>query len=235
MGPKLGSAFDESTQERRTITAVDEYRGETCIAIAATQLGTQYTRTQATRVVAEWVDLFSSGPTPITELHFVSRTPKRLFAALSGQPQLERLFVKWGDYDDLRPLQAARSLRVLRLAGASSVRDVSPLAELTALTHLDIESLRHAADLSSIGRITSLRQLSLGGDWMSPRVAHIESISWLPKLLQLEELLMHTVIVDDEDYSPLLRLPRLKAVRVMATRRMQPPIEDLQKQLPWAS
>lgn len=54
---------------------------------------------------AEWVEFFRSGPTPITDLTFTTRTPKRLFDALAGQPQLVRLSVKWGDYEDLSPLE----------------------------------------------------------------------------------------------------------------------------------
>jgi hypothetical protein len=55
--------------------------------------------------VDEWVDLLGT-PTELTELEFTTRTPKRLFAALAGQSQLESLKVKWGDYADLRPIGA---------------------------------------------------------------------------------------------------------------------------------
>jgi hypothetical protein len=46
-------------------------------------------------------------------------------------------------------------------------------------------------------------------------------------------LLLHTLIVDDLDYHPLLSLPNLRKVRVMATRRMTPSIEELIARLPW--
>jgi hypothetical protein len=232
--PELRSMLGSSTRDRPKITSVSEYRGERAVAIAATQLGTDYTRAQASRVVAEWVEFFSSGPTPITELHFVSRTPERLFAALRNQVQLQRLFVKWGDYDELGSLQGMRSLEVLRLGGASSVHDLSPVQHLDTLISMEIESLRYARDLSPLGQLSGLRHLAIGGDWQSPRIAHVDSIDWLPRLTSLEQLLMHSVIVDDRDYSPLLLLPALKAVRVMATRGMQPPIEALRERLPWA-
>jgi hypothetical protein len=233
--PDLQSVWSQATQPRRMITSVDEYRGEAVIAIEATQLGSEYTRTQAQRVVAEWVDFFSAGESSITELHFVSRTPKRLFAALRGQTQLRSLFVKWGDYDDLSSLQGLHGLRALRLGGASSVRDLSPLSNLFGLRHLEVESLRYANDLSPLATLTQLRQLEFGGDWTGPRRAHIDSIGWLPGLEGLEHLLIHTLIVDDLDYNPLLRLPHLQAVRVMAARGMRPPIEELQRRLPWVS
>ena len=226
--------WDAGPRDIRKIAAVTEYEGEPAVAIAATQLGAEYTRTQATRIVTEWVEFFSRGPTAVTELRFLTRTPKRLFNALAAQTQLEGLFVKWGDYDDLASLQGMSNLRALRLGGASSVENVSPLAELTRLTHLEIESLRRAHDLSPLGELRELRQLEFGGDWMSPRIAHIDSIAWLSQLGAVEHLRMHTLIVDDHDYTPLLRLPRLKAVRVMATRGMHPTVEELQRLLPWA-
>jgi hypothetical protein len=50
---------------------------------------------------------------------------------------------------------------------------------------------------------------------------------------QLEELVLHTTVVDEGDYSPLLALPALRRVRVMATRGMTPTIKGLKSALPW--
>lgn len=55
----------------------------------------------------------------------------------------------------------------------------------------------------------------------------------LAQMTQLQRLILHTLIVDDLDYHPLLRLPNLQKVRVMATRGMEPPVEELAKRLPW--
>jgi hypothetical protein len=54
---------------------------------------------RAKRVVDEWIELLGQ-PTDLKSLRFTSRTPKRLFAALGGQPQLTSLASKWGDYAD---------------------------------------------------------------------------------------------------------------------------------------
>ena len=107
-----------------TVTRVSEYEGHAAVRISATQLGTGYTDAQAKRVVKEWEEFFSAGPSPIRELEFSSRTPKRLFGALVGQTQLRSLNVKWGDYADLRPLTGMTQLRTLRLRGASAVEDL---------------------------------------------------------------------------------------------------------------
>ncbi|WP_432942914.1 hypothetical protein ACQPXM_38470 [Kribbella sp. CA-253562] len=217
------------------VTEVAEYGGEEVLVVSCTQLGTAYSAAQARRVVGEWVEFFASGPSGIRDLTFVSRTPKRLFAALSGQTQLQRLAVKWGDYEDLSALNELTSLRELTLKGASCVTSVEPLARLTTLNSLVVEGLRRAHDLSPLGRLRDLRSLELGGDWKSPRTAHVHSIGFLRQLTQLEDLLLHTIVADDLDYTPLLALPRLKSVRVMEVRGMNPPHASLRRMLPWSA
>ncbi len=220
--------------EPRPITRVSEYVGEARVILAATQLDGECSATEARRVVAEWVDYFSAGPSPIQELTFVTRTPKRLFEALRGQPQLKSLQLKWGDYEDLSALEGMQELRTLVLAGASSVRTLAPLASLQKVETLSVDSLRHAHDLSPIGLMGRVTSLDLGGDWMSSRIAQVESISFLRKMPQLRRLLLHTIIVDDLDYTPILAVPALEAVRVMAARGMRPSYEELKAAVPWS-
>lgn len=70
--------------------------------------------------------------------------------------------------------------------------------------------------------MTHLRELEIGGNWMTPRTGHISTIAFLRSLGHLETVLLHTLIVDDLDYSPLLDLPCLRSVRVMKARGMRP-------------
>ena len=217
-----------------TLVEAGEYRGQRAVRVACTQLGTAYTSSKARRIVDDWVDLLSAGPTELTDLEFVTRTPKRLFMALSGQQQLQRLAIKWGDYADLGALRHLHSLRELQLRGASAVTDVAPLAELVHLDVLVVEGFNRITDASPLGRLDSLTQLELGGAWMSPRNGHLDSIAFLSRLPRLRRLLLHTLVVDDLDYHPLLSLGRLESVRVMAVRGMQPSHDELQRLLPWA-
>jgi hypothetical protein len=112
------------------ITTVGEYDGSPTVRISGTQLGTEYSANQARKIVDAWCEFFAAGPTPVLELAFTSRTPKRLFASLRGQRQLIALAVKWGDYDDLSPIAGMPDLCELWLGGASSVRTLTPHAEL---------------------------------------------------------------------------------------------------------
>ena len=84
-----------------------------------------------------------------------------------------------------------------------------------------------------MGALSGMTRLELGGDWMAPRNGHLPSILFLRDLRNLQHLLLHTVIVDDKDYSPLMDLAKLQKVRVMAARGMSPSIEELKARLPW--
>lgn len=214
------------------ITTVDQYDGGSVVRVAATQLGTRYSASQAKKIVDHWCEFFAGGPTPITDLAFTTRTPKRLFASLREQTQLRSLGVKWGDYDELSPLAGMHELAELWLGGASSIRTLAPLAEIPELRELAVESLRRVHDLSPLGSLARLRALEVGGDWMSPRIVHIDSLAFLRKLPSLENLVLHTMIVDDLDYSPLLSLGSLKEVRVRPAKGMRPSHDELCAAIP---
>lgn len=214
------------------LTEASEYVGQHAIAVACTQLGPNYTATRAKRIVDDWIELLSR-PTPLTDLQFTTRTPKRLFAALSGQPQLTRLAVKWGDYADLTPMASMTHLRTLKLRGASAVTDLSPLTSLRTLEVLSLEGFRAITDPWPLASLQGLRDLEIGGNWAAPKNGHIANVGFLRELRGLEELLLHTLIVDDLDYSPLFDLPSLRGVRVMKVRGMRPDHDELRRRLPW--
>ncbi|MET9272784.1 hypothetical protein [Kribbella sp. NPDC003557] len=218
----------------RKLVEVGEYSGESSVVIAATQLGTAYSERRKRQVVDEWVEFLAAGPSPIRSLCFTTRTPKRLFDALGAQSQLTSLDVKWGDYEDLSVLSGMSGLRTLLLRGASKVRDLAPLTTLQHVEALQVEGLRGLVDASPVGEMRAVRDLELGGNWMTPRNVRLTSIAFLARMPQLEHLLLHTLIVDDLDYRPLLSLPNLKQVRVMAARGMTPTHEELKHQLPWS-
>jgi len=215
------------------ITTVAEYAGQLAIRVSATQLGYRYSSSDAKRIVSEWVEFLAAGPSPIQDLRFVSRTPKRLFDALAGQQQLRRLSVKWGDYEDLSALSDLAQLTYLRLGGASSVRDLSPLSALPGVAELELASLRHAHDLNPIGAMQTVTSLEVAGDIWSMRIAHVDSLSFLRQMPQLRRLRLDTLVADDLDYGPILALPNLQSLVVTKARGMRPKFEELVASTPW--
>lgn len=126
------------------------------------------------------------------------------------------------------------NLTTLELKGASAVTNLQPLRNLAHLHSLVVEGFRVIDDTAPVGALAALKQLELGGNWMAPRNGHVPDIHFLRNLANLQELLLHTVVVDDLDYSPLLDVPSLRSVRVMQVRGMQPGFQELQERLPWA-
>jgi hypothetical protein len=57
------------------LTEVGDYAGQEAVKVSCTQLGTNHNAAEARRVVAGWTDFFSSGPSTIRDLEFVTRTP----------------------------------------------------------------------------------------------------------------------------------------------------------------
>ncbi len=207
-----------------------DYQGQQSIRVAATQ-NDHLTATQARKLVAEWMEFFTSGPQPFTSLEFVTRTPRRLFETLAHQSQLEYLEVKWGDYNDLAPIANMPRLHTLKFQGMPAVKSVAPLAAHPSLRTLELHGLRDAHDMSPLGTMTALRDLSLGGDFNSIRIAHIDSLDFLSGLPELERLFLGCLIVDSKDYTPMMGLPNLTDAWAMECRGMRPPIRELAAQV----
>jgi hypothetical protein len=200
----------------------DEYNGETVVAIEATQL--DVAPAVASRIVREWCSFFAAGPSPILDLEFVSRTPRRLFASLEGQPQLRRLALKWGDYEDLTALTSMVNLAHLRLGGASSVIDLTPLVALP-LRDLELDGPKRVSDYSPLGDLPALERLAITEPEWGPRL-HTSTIGWLQGLEELRELVL-APIVDDHDYSPILALKNAERIYVSRHPAMRPDWEEL--------
>lgn len=207
-----------------------DYQGEESISVAATQ-NDNLTRTQARKLVDEWMEFFTSGPKPFTRLEFITRTPRRLFETLAHQTQLEHLEVKWGDYNDLSPIAAMPRLHTLKFQGMPAVKSVAPLTGNASIHTMELRGLRDAHDMSPLGTMTALRDLSLGGDFNSIRIAHIDSLDFLAGLPQLERLFLGCLIVDSKDYTPMMSLPNLTDAWAMECRGMRPPVRELAAQV----
>lgn len=210
---------------RPIIKQVADYAGETVIAVEATQLEGDISRSRAARIVQEWCDFFAAGPSPILDLEFVSRTPKRLFTSLRGQTQLHRLAMKWGDYDDLGALTGMRDLVYLRLGNASALRDLRPLAALQGLRELEIDGTKRAHDYSPIGAIRDLRRLAVSSSMWGPAI-HADSLAWAASLRSLEDLAFQAII-DDGDFAVIRQLDHVKTISIREQKGMRPTFAEL--------
>ena len=211
-----------------TLVEAAEYGGEARVIVLATQLSVPTSR--ASRVLNGWIELFESGPTPITHLRFVSRTPARLFNSLRSQTQIASLTLKWGDYSDLSVLSEMPALRDLELGGATALTNLAPLGDLINLRDLSIEGCKRLTDYGALGRLALLEGLSVLDSLDGPRL-HADSIEFVNELRSMQRFAF-SPIVDSLDYLPLLRLRDLDQVWVRATKGMSPTMDELEQSIP---
>ncbi|KRC60943.1 hypothetical protein ASE14_08275 [Agromyces sp. Root81] len=209
-----------------------EYRGQTTVAIRASQLPGLTAREQA-KLIDDWCRFFEAGPTGIWDVTFPMRMPKRLFDSLASQTQLRRLAVQWGVFDDLTALSGMSHLVELELDSATSVTTLEPLRALTTLEALEIGGAWRVHDYSAVGDLTVLRQLKLGGG--SEKRQEVHSLDFLTGLRELRQLSLD-LVPDDLDYSPLLALTWVEEIHLSTLethrKRMTPSMTDLEWALP---
>lgn len=188
-----------------------DYRGQVEVAISATQLaGVGVTPSRAKRILADWIELLSSGQLPIEKLALTSRVPQDLLDAVAGLPKLRELRVKWGPYADLAPLRSLSNLRVLTLRGATKLTSVEPLAGLKELETLELSEVFRLSDPSPLRDLRGLRALTFGNASLSSdRVVTVTSVDFLVALEKLESLRLPGTRLVEPDLSVFLQLPRL--------------------------
>ena len=97
---------------------------------------------------------------------------------------------------DISPLAQLTQLTKLNLGGANQISDISPLAQLTLLTELDLSS-NQISDITPLTQLTQLR-------WLLLLLNQISDISPIAQLKQLSQLyLSHNQI---SDVTPLAQL-----------------------------
>lgn len=127
-------------------------------------------------------------------------------------------------------LDGMHNLTELHLGGASALRSIDPLAELTQLRVLTIDSAHRVHDFSRLGALRDLRRLSITTGINSPR-GHAASVEFVRQLGGLEYFLF-APIVDDLDCSPFLALEHVEEIVLVKTKGMQPTYADLEWALP---
>lgn len=135
--------------------------------------------------------------------------PAELFEAVCDHRELTRLHVKWGPVTDVSPLEQLEQLEGLSL-GTTSVDDISVLARLPKLTHLQLDNLRSVHDFGVLSKAERPEFLAIEGYPQGPQKIHVKDFEFACGLRRLRALSIGYVIVDDFDISPLLKLHDLE-------------------------
>ena len=134
--------------------------------------------------------------------------------AFRAWTRLKSLVLTGAGVRGLDGMEAFAGLERLKLI-ALKVDDLSPLANLSRLTELELSGLERLKDLGPLAGLTSLRQLVIarvGGELRD--IVHVDSLRPLAGARALEEVSLVGAVVDDSDLAPLVDLPALRRVRV---------------------
>ena len=207
--------FKDDFDKIKSVIQVSEWKGEDKLVVNCTQLGDSFTpqfksQKEKERILSEWCDFFKKNPTAFTELHFGTRMPQELFDAVCCQKNLKRLEIKWGVYQDISAIEKLTKLEILHIGSGAGVKSIKPLTALKNLIALSVENFQKISDYSSLSKLTKLESLSIEGNGMVPQYIKITSLSFLEKMTQLRFFRLLTERLQDKDYSPVLTLRKLE-------------------------
>ena len=141
-------------------------------------------------------------------LWFNSRVPQELFDAACSVPGLKGLYLKWSGIKRIDAIAKAVSLRCLHIGSSAGLQSIEPLQEMTELTWLGTENLKHISSLDPLRSLTCLEGLSVEGSmWATQSVDTLEPIS---KLTNLKYLSITNLRSNDGTLAPLFSLRRLE-------------------------
>lgn len=206
--PFFGTGWPVRNPAARCLVERSQYRRQRYVWLSCTQLGPPYSALDQKRILQEWCAFFQK-ESAIRELALRSRVPPELFEAVCQHDLLTRLHVKWGPVVDLAPLRRLRELEGLSL-GTTSVRDISPIADLPRLRFLQLDSLRHVHDFGALSNAFRLEFLEIEGYWQGPKKVHVRDLAFARDLPNLRALKIGYVTVDNCDISPMLTLRKLE-------------------------
>ena len=125
-------------------------------------------------------------------------------------PDLESLFIKWSSIQDLAPLTELERLTALYVGSSTRVESIEVLGRMTSLRWLSLENLKRIDDLSPLARLTGLEGLIVQGSmWTTQRVKTLQPLASLQGLRYLG---LANLRAGDNTLSPLFALSKLEYV-----------------------
>lgn len=194
----------------RAVTEPVHYRPSPGLFLDAIPLGTQDQVSDEVerQRVDQWCELLPT-LTEVKQLWLYSFVPKRLLDAALQMPQLETLFVKWGNTENLDRLSELSNLRHLHLGGLSQVTNIDVLGTLAGLITLEIEDFKRVDDFAPLAALPQLEGLSLDGSIWNTQ--NIQTLAPIGELTSLRRLTLLNAQVQDKSLDPLLKLKHLEA------------------------
>lgn len=146
----------------------------------------------------------------IKRLDLRHRVDQDYFEAICEMGNLESLIIWTSIISDISSISKLKKLKSLSLSNFSRLEDISPLIELKSLERLSILASFKILNYESIGQMTWLKSLEIGGDTHAPRNLMLKSLEPFAELTELVELDMSSASIRDRNYSQILKLKKLK-------------------------
>ena len=217
--------FKDESNGMKCVIEPSEYNGEERLTINCTQLGDIFTPQYNTqkdkkRVVLEWCEFLRQNPTTFTELHFGTRMPQELFDAICCQKRLKRLEIKWGAYKDLSAIEKLTDIELLHIGSGAGVESIKPLSKLKKIIALSVENFQKITNYDDLSELTTLESLSIDGDGFGPQYIKIDNIGFINSMTQLRFFRLLTERLQSKDYSPILSLTNMEHLTLRNTKEV---------------
>lgn len=189
----------------------------------------QFTRLR--ELSADWQQIRStvSSAASLERVH-VGRYAERDLGPLTGLQNLRSLVLTDRPrLVSLAGLARFPSLRVLQVALARYLVDISELRSCKFVEEVQLESCRKLSSIEALASLANLRRLNLS------ECGDLASLAPIARLTDLEVVgLFGSTRIIDGDLTPLAALPRLKELRMQSRRHYRPTVDDVQAGLPTA-
>ena len=148
-----------------------------------------------------------SGLVNLQEIYFYAGSIGPDLRAFSQMADLRSLDLYTDGLESLEGLEPLSKLEFLRISGVNPFTDLSPLANLTSLTQLELTGA--FSDITPLGNLTELRSLFLSP---TEEGAYLTDLSPLANLKDVENLVLY--VREVTDISPLAEMDSLHTLTI---------------------
>lgn len=133
---------------------------------------------------------------------------QEFFDAVCQMPQLKGLYIKWGKIESIQNLQNLQNLKHLYFGSNPRIESLHGIEHLKNIEHLELENFRSINDFSKLGKLHSLKTLTIAGSVNSP-ATKMNDLYFLENLNNLEELVLGISLIN-KDTTPLHKYAKLE-------------------------
>lgn len=134
---------------------------------------------------------------------------QEIFDGICKIPNLEELRIVNSNFTDLTTIQSLKKLKRLELITNKKLNNIEPILNLN-IKYLKIENCFNILNYELIGKIKTLIELSINGDWTIPKNLKLNSIKEFENLSELVHLDLEFCTLLDKSFESILKLDKLK-------------------------